>query len=441
MTYTDGGQTLKEFRAVCPVSKFMVTRVYSRATAGNAKRFLMDLLGALPFPLLSVQVDGGSEFMAGFEDACEERRVPLHVLPPRRPQWNGCVERTNRSARIEFLEPLRRSADRGGRRSRPCPLRVLFQLRASAHIARLSDPERVPCRPGGCLVPSAKGIEPAQGLAAELWTLSALAAYLRREAEATGFPRLSRVSKTSVWRILREHDLKPHRVRYYLERRDPEFDREMREVLMVYRDVFLTPASARDPAAPAVHTVSVDEKPRVQAIGTTAPDLPPEAGEQATMSRDYEYVRHGTLSILAALDLHTGEVIADRRAETSQQGVHRLAGALASSLSPRGGRPRRPRQPLRAHLPRDHGVPGDAPRTVRIRSYAETRFLAEPDRVRLLEDGAHLPAPHPRRFHRGTEIPHPPRHRGNERRTRAGPLAELRSGHRMKCQLFRETNY
>ena len=102
MTYTDGGQTLKEFRAVCPVSKFMVTRVYSRATAGNAKRFLMDLLGALPFPLLSVQVDGGSEFMAGFEDACEERRVPLHVLPPRRPQWNGCAERTNRSARIEF---------------------------------------------------------------------------------------------------------------------------------------------------------------------------------------------------------------------------------------------------------------------------------------------------------------------------------------------------
>ena len=61
----------------------------------------MNLLGALPFPLLSVQVDGGSEFMAGFEDACEELRGPLHVLP-RRPQWNGCVERTNRSARIEF---------------------------------------------------------------------------------------------------------------------------------------------------------------------------------------------------------------------------------------------------------------------------------------------------------------------------------------------------
>ena len=88
MTYTGGGQTLKEFCAVCPISKFMVTRVYSRATAGNARRFLMDLLGELPIPLLSVQVDGGSEFMADFEDACQRLGVPLHVLPPA-PGRNG----------------------------------------------------------------------------------------------------------------------------------------------------------------------------------------------------------------------------------------------------------------------------------------------------------------------------------------------------------------
>ncbi len=56
----------------------------------------------MPFPLSSIQVDGGSEFMADFEDACETAAIPLHVLPPRRPQWNGCVERANRSARIEF---------------------------------------------------------------------------------------------------------------------------------------------------------------------------------------------------------------------------------------------------------------------------------------------------------------------------------------------------
>ena len=102
MTYAVGGQSLKEFRAACPVSKFMAARVCSRATAGNAKRFLLDILGVLPFPLVSIQVDGGSEFMADFERAREELGIPLHVLPPRRPQWNGCVERANRSARAEF---------------------------------------------------------------------------------------------------------------------------------------------------------------------------------------------------------------------------------------------------------------------------------------------------------------------------------------------------
>ena len=102
MTYVRDGQTVKEFRAICPVTRFMTTRVYSRATAGNSRRFLMDLLETLPFPLLSIQVDGGSEFMAQFENACEQLRIPLRVLPPRRPQWNGCVERANRSARIEF---------------------------------------------------------------------------------------------------------------------------------------------------------------------------------------------------------------------------------------------------------------------------------------------------------------------------------------------------
>ena len=102
MSYTRDGCTIKEFRALCPVSKFMAARVYSRATAGNAKRFLLDLLDTLPFPLVSIQVDGGSEFMADFENACQELGLPLLVLPPRRPQFNGCVERANRSARIEF---------------------------------------------------------------------------------------------------------------------------------------------------------------------------------------------------------------------------------------------------------------------------------------------------------------------------------------------------
>ena len=78
----------------------MVARVYSAATAFNARRFLADLLDGMA--VSSIQVDGGSEFMAEFEDACKRLGIDLAVLPPRRPQLNGCVERANRTVRIEF---------------------------------------------------------------------------------------------------------------------------------------------------------------------------------------------------------------------------------------------------------------------------------------------------------------------------------------------------
>lgn len=150
------------------------------------------------------------------------------------------------------------------------------------------------------------------GLAAELWTLSALAEYVKAHASAAGFARLVRSNKATVWRILDAHDLKPHRVRYYLERRDAQFEHKMAEVLMVYHDVNLYQAGAVHDARPTpIYTVSVDEKPGVQALGTTAADLPPVPGKHASVGRDHEYVRHGTVSILAALDLHTGQIIAN----------------------------------------------------------------------------------------------------------------------------------
>lgn len=150
------------------------------------------------------------------------------------------------------------------------------------------------------------------GLAAELWTISALADYVSTHAVKAGFARLSRAAKATVWRILDAHELKPHRVHYYLERRDPQFERKMAEVLVVYRDVNLYRADAVHDARPRpIYTVSVDEKPGVQALSTTGPDLPPVAGKHAGIGRDHEYVRHGTLSIIAALDLHNGEIIAN----------------------------------------------------------------------------------------------------------------------------------
>jgi transposase len=150
------------------------------------------------------------------------------------------------------------------------------------------------------------------GLAAELWTLSALAQYVATHAVQAGHARLARSGKSSVWRILNAHDLKPHRVRYYLYQRDAQFERKMVEVLMVYRDVNLYRADAAHDARPTpIYTVSVDEKPGIQALGVTAPDLPPVQAKHSSIGRDHEYVRHGTLSIIAALDLHTGHIIAN----------------------------------------------------------------------------------------------------------------------------------
>ncbi|KGV77758.1 hypothetical protein Y043_6060 [Burkholderia pseudomallei MSHR2138] len=66
-----------------------------------------------------------------------------------------------------------------------------------------------------------------------------LAAYVATHANEAGFPRLALAGKSTVWRILDAHELKPHRVRYYLEQRDAQFERKMEGVLMVYRDVDL----------------------------------------------------------------------------------------------------------------------------------------------------------------------------------------------------------
>ncbi len=147
------------------------------------------------------------------------------------------------------------------------------------------------------------------GLAAELWTLLGLAGFIAEHAGAAGFPRLSHAGKSTVWRILNEQHIKPHKIRYYLERRDPEFERKMEEVLMVYRDVSIYKADAvHDGRCTPIYTVSVDEKPGVQALAVTAPDLPPVPKKEASVSRDYEYVRYGTVSILAGIDLHSGHI-------------------------------------------------------------------------------------------------------------------------------------
>jgi transposase len=140
----------------------------------------------------------------------------------------------------------------------------------------------------------------------ELWTTRLLAGHIREHGPKAGHACLSTLVQGTLCKILAAQEVKPHKMRYYLERRDPEFEAKMAEVLCVYREVELLKQSGGE--APAVAIVSYDEKPGVQATGTTAPDLPPVPRRRPRFSRDHEYVRRGTLSLLAGVDLVTGIV-------------------------------------------------------------------------------------------------------------------------------------
>jgi transposase len=149
----------------------------------------------------------------------------------------------------------------------------------------------------------------------ELWTTRLLARHARQHGPAAGHPCLAKLVQGTVCKILGREEIKPHKVRYYLECRDAEFEQKMAEVLCVYREVEVLKKAAAKPqktgkpkAGKPVAIVSYDEKPGIQAIATTAPDLPPVPGVYPTFARDHEYKRHGTLSLLAGIDLLTGRV-------------------------------------------------------------------------------------------------------------------------------------
>ena len=144
----------------------------------------------------------------------------------------------------------------------------------------------------------------------ELWTYDLLQRHIRKHAVAAGHPSLSQLSRSKLHRILTQSELKPHKVRYYVERRDPEFEKKMVDVLHVYKEVEIINAglvegTLKEP--PAV-TISYDEKPGIQALATTTPDRPPIPNQHPSHMRDYEYKRLGTVSLLAGVDLHTGRV-------------------------------------------------------------------------------------------------------------------------------------
>jgi transposase len=162
------------------------------------------------------------------------------------------------------------------------------------------------------------------GYSYEVWTLRLLSQHIQKHALEQGHECLTRMSPSSASRLLAANEIQPHKVRYYLERRDPDFDAKSAQVLFVYQQVeFIMENEELKPLCDVY--LSYDEKPGIQAIENTAEDLPPVAGEHKTISRDSEYVRHGTLSLLAGIDLVTGELIGSvEERHRSREFVHFL---------------------------------------------------------------------------------------------------------------------
>lgn len=151
------------------------------------------------------------------------------------------------------------------------------------------------------------------GYSFELWTNRLLAQHARKYCREEGHPSLGNINRGTVSKILNKSDVRPHKITYYLDRRDPDFDRKMTHVLHVYKQVELIKNMGED--APPITVVSYDEKPGIQAIESITPDLPPVPGTYSCVARDYEYKRHGTVSLLAGIDLLNGQVhgmVADR---------------------------------------------------------------------------------------------------------------------------------
>lgn len=151
------------------------------------------------------------------------------------------------------------------------------------------------------------------GYSAEVWTRALLTKHINKFAEEAGHTRLSTISQSKVRTILEESDIKPNKITYYCENRDPDFDQKMHNVLLVYKQLSLQ-FDENGQFIPfkddeqVVHVLSYDEKPGIQAIANTSEDLPPNK-DHKSFCRDYEYKRLGTISLLAGIDLQTGEAI------------------------------------------------------------------------------------------------------------------------------------
>lgn len=142
----------------------------------------------------------------------------------------------------------------------------------------------------------------------KLWTHKLLAEHIQKICMAMGFPEVSKISSGTISKILGASNIKSHKISSYIRQVDPDFDSKSVTVLHTYKKVELLKKVKSEGGNVEMAIVSYDEKPGIQAIGNKHPDLMPVKGKHPTISRDCEYIRYGTLSLLAGIDLLTGVI-------------------------------------------------------------------------------------------------------------------------------------
>jgi len=140
----------------------------------------------------------------------------------------------------------------------------------------------------------------------EIWTQRLLAEHIRENCIKEEHPDLSKINQGTISKILNASKIKPHKISCYVAKVDPDFDQKASNVLDTYREAKRLNEKKNEQIKTVI--ISYDEKPGIQAIGNAYPDLMPVEGHYSTIARDYEYKRHGTLSLLAGIDLISGGI-------------------------------------------------------------------------------------------------------------------------------------
>ena len=145
------------------------------------------------------------------------------------------------------------------------------------------------------------------GYAAEHWTYSSLLKHVKKNYKKENYLCLAKLGNGRLNTILSEGNIKPHKVSYYLEKRDPYFEEKMARILYIYKEIEMINEGKSKKKKQV--TISYDEKPQIQALKDIAPQLMPVPNKYPTKKIDHQYKRLGTVTLLAGIDLHTGRII------------------------------------------------------------------------------------------------------------------------------------